>query len=100
MRNDIRQCTSLKKLHHNPKLVLDKKRVVHLNNIWVMMVTHNDNLVKEKLTSLLLPQVHLLHSYLSLCVSIVSNANDARRALANFEEVVEEGSVKKVLVKL
>lgn len=92
MGDNVRQCAALEELHDHPELVLHQEGVVHLDDVRVVVVAHDDHLVEEQLPALLLPQVHLLHRHLALGVAVVGDADDARRALANLQEVVEKGS--------
>ena len=50
------------------------------------------DLVKEQLPPLLLAQVHLLDRHLAVVGAIAGDADDARRALANLDEVLQEGA--------
>ena len=44
MSDNVCKGPSLEEFHDNPKLVFDQEAVVHLNNVGVVIVTHNDNL--------------------------------------------------------
>lgn len=46
-------------------------------------------LIKEKLPSLLFPEIHLLHSDLLSCVLLSGNADNPRGALPNLDEIVQ-----------
>lgn len=50
------------------------------------------HLVEEQLAPLLLAQVHLLDSHQPARAAHGSNAHDARRALADLDEVVQVGA--------
>lgn len=46
-------------------------------------------LIKEQLSPLLFPEVHLLHSHLLATVLLAGDAHDTRGALADFDKAVQ-----------
>ena len=42
--NDVGECPALQVLHNDPQLVLHQIAVVHLHDVRVVVVTHDDNL--------------------------------------------------------
>lgn len=53
---------------------------------WNCSSTH---LIKEQLSSLLFPEVHLLHSHLLAAVFLAGDAHDTRGAFADFDKAVQ-----------
>lgn len=47
------------------------------------------HLIKEQLSPLLFPEVHLLHSHLLAAVFLAGDAHDARGAFADFDKAVQ-----------
>lgn len=60
--NDIRQRTSLHKLHHNPqlRLLLRQERLNEVDNVRMLAILHHHNLIHNQLLALLMSQIHLL----------------------------------------
>jgi len=48
--DDVCQCATLQVFHHDPQLVADQEAVVHVNNVWVVVVAHNYNLWRQQQT--------------------------------------------------
>ncbi len=46
--NDVSESSSLKEFHDDPEFVLDEIAVVHLDDVGVVVVTHNHNLKPQK----------------------------------------------------
>ena len=46
MRDDISESSSFKEFHDNPEFVFDEVTIVHLDDVWVVVVAHNHNLEK------------------------------------------------------
>ena len=44
MRNNIRKCTTFKEFHNYPKFIFNQKTIVHFHYVWMVIVSHNDNL--------------------------------------------------------
>ena len=44
VRDDVCEGTALQELHDDPELVLDQEAVVHLDNVRVVVVPHDDHL--------------------------------------------------------
>lgn len=65
--HDVGQRTSLEVLHHNPQLVVHEEAAVRLDDVRVVVVSHDNNLIEQQLAALLLPQVHLLDGHLTTC---------------------------------
>lgn len=42
--HDVCQSAALQKLHHNPQLIADKVAVVHVNHVFMMVISHDYNL--------------------------------------------------------
>lgn len=42
--DDVCESSALQELHDDPELVLDQEAVVHLDNVWVVVVPHDDHL--------------------------------------------------------
>lgn len=87
MSDDLSEGTSLQVLHHDPQLVPDQERVVHLHDVRVVIVSHDDDFVEQKLPSLLLPQIHLLDSHLPSGHLIGRDPDRTRRSLTDLREV-------------
>ena len=47
MRNNIRECTTFKEFHNDPEFVFNQEAIVHFDNVWMVIVPHNDNLKKK-----------------------------------------------------
>ena len=44
MRNNVRECTAFKEFHYYPKFIFNQKTIVHFHYVWMVIVSHNDNL--------------------------------------------------------
>lgn len=42
---NVCQCSSLHELHHHPQLIVDKVAVVHVHNVGMVIIPHDDHLV-------------------------------------------------------
>lgn len=87
MGDDLREGTPLQVLHHDPQLVTDQERVVHLHDVGMRKVTHDDDFIEQQFSSLLLPQIHLLDSHLSSHWLFGRDPNGSRRSLTDLHEV-------------
>lgn len=47
MGNYVGESASFEELHHNPELIFNQKRVVHLDDIRMMIVTHNHYFIEQ-----------------------------------------------------
>lgn len=65
MRHNVRQCTALQVLHHHPQFVGHQEAAVRLDDVRMMIVAHDDHLVEQQFTALLLSQIHLFDSHLA-----------------------------------
>ena len=43
--DDVRQRSAFQVLHHHPQLVSNQEAVVHLYDVWVMVVAHDHHLI-------------------------------------------------------
>jgi hypothetical protein len=61
MLNNVRQRSSLHKLHHHPEIIaLDEIRLEEVDNVRVLRLLHDQDLVHDQLLPWLVRQVHLL----------------------------------------
>ena len=72
-------------LHDDPELVADQVAGVHVDDVGVAVVAHDDDLVEEELAPLLPVQVHLLDGDEGGArgVQVAGRVHRARRALAD-----------------
>lgn len=87
--HDVCEGAAFQELHDDPQLVLDEKRVVHFDDVGVVVVPHDDDLVEQELPTLLFAKVHLLHRYLTSALSLAGDADDASGSFSDLDEVVQ-----------
>ena len=46
VRDNVRECASFEVLHHYPEFISYKETIVHLDNVWMMVVTHDHHLIQ------------------------------------------------------
>ena len=61
--DDVGERAAAQILHHDPELVVDQVAAVHVDNVGVLVVAHDDHFVEEELAALLLVQIHLLYGH-------------------------------------
>ena len=70
------------------RLSSNRKQHAHLNNVRMMIISHDDHFVEQQFTSLLLEQIHLFDCDLLAGASFGCNANDSSGSFADFNEIL------------
>ena len=63
--------------------------VVHLHDVGVVIIAHDDNLVEQQLPPLLLPKIHPFHRHLFQTGPLRCDANNPSASFADLYEVLQ-----------